>query len=45
MPFFTDEMEGFDINNQYDWDYAEAMVGQGKFKLPRVAQAAFAETG
>ena len=26
MPFFTDEAEGFDINNQYDWDYAEAMV-------------------
>ena len=27
MPFFTDEAEGFDINNQYDWDYAEAHRG------------------
>jgi len=44
MPFFTDEAEGFDINNQYDWDYAEAMVAQGKFTLPKVAEAPFVET-
>jgi CMP-N,N'-diacetyllegionaminic acid synthase len=44
MPFFTDEVEGFDINNQYDWDYAEAMVAQGKFRLPEVAEAPFVET-
>jgi hypothetical protein len=44
MPFFTDEMEGFDINNQYDWDYAEAKVAQGKFTLPMVAEAPFTET-
>jgi CMP-N-acetylneuraminic acid synthetase len=44
MPFFTDEAEGFDINNQYDWDYAEAMVAQGKFKLPDVAEAPFVES-
>jgi hypothetical protein len=43
MPFFTDEMEGFDINNQYDWDYAEAMVAQGKYTLPRVGEAPFTE--
>jgi CMP-N-acetylneuraminic acid synthetase len=41
MPFFTDEVEGFDINNQYDWDYAQAMVAQGKFALPPVAQAPY----
>lgn len=41
MPFFTDEAEGFDINNQYDWDYAEAMVAQRKFALPKVAEAPF----
>jgi CMP-N,N'-diacetyllegionaminic acid synthase len=41
MPFFTDEMEGFDINNQYDWDHADAAVKQGKFKLPKVTQAPF----
>jgi CMP-N-acetylneuraminic acid synthetase len=39
MPFFTGEEEGFDINNQYEWDYAEAMVAQGKFTLPKVAEA------
>jgi CMP-N,N'-diacetyllegionaminic acid synthase len=44
MPFFTDEAEGFDINNQYDWDYAEAAVAQGKFTLPKVAEAPFVET-
>jgi CMP-N-acetylneuraminic acid synthetase len=44
MPFFTDEAEGFDINNQHDWDYAEAMVAQGKFTLPKVAEAPFVET-
>jgi CMP-N,N'-diacetyllegionaminic acid synthase len=44
MPFFTDEAEGFDINNQYDWDYAETAVAQGKFTLPKVAEAPFVET-
>jgi CMP-N,N'-diacetyllegionaminic acid synthase len=44
MPFFTDEAEGFDINNQYDWECAEAMVAQGKFILPKVAEAPFVET-
>lgn len=43
MPFFTHEAEGFDINNQYDWDYAEAMIAQGKFALPKVAEAPFVE--
>ena len=44
MPFFTDEAEGFDINNQYDWDHAEALVAQGKFALPKVEAAPFVET-
>ena len=44
MPFFTDEMEGFDINTQYDWDYAEAMLAQGKYVLPQVPEAPFAAT-
>lgn len=44
MPFFTHEAEGFDINNQYDWDYAEAMVAQEKFALPRVAEPPFVES-
>jgi CMP-N,N'-diacetyllegionaminic acid synthase len=44
MPFFTSEAEGFDINNQYDWDYAEDAVAQGKFALPEVAEAPFVAT-
>ncbi len=44
MPFFTDEAEGFDINNQYDWDYAEAAVAQRKFALPEVAEPPFVDT-
>jgi CMP-N,N'-diacetyllegionaminic acid synthase len=44
MPFFTSEAEGFDINNQYDWDLAEAIVSQGKFSLPAVSAAPFVET-
>jgi CMP-N-acetylneuraminic acid synthetase len=44
MPFFTDEVEGFDINDQYDWDHAEAAVKQGNFKLPKVAAPPFVDT-
>jgi CMP-N,N'-diacetyllegionaminic acid synthase len=44
MPFFTSEAEGFDINNQYDWDLAEVIVSQGKFSLPAVSAAPFVET-
>ena len=44
MPFLTSELEGFDINNQYDWDYAEAAVAQGKFALPEVAETPFVAT-
>jgi CMP-N-acetylneuraminic acid synthetase len=43
MPFFTGEEEGFDINNQYDWNYAEAMLAQGRFALPPVAEAPYLE--
>jgi hypothetical protein len=43
MPFFTDEVEGFDINNQYDWNFAEAMLAQGKFALPKVIQTPFVD--
>ena len=41
MPFFTDEVEGFDINTQFDWDYAEAMLKQNKFALPPVSRAPY----
>ena len=41
MPFFTDDVEGFDINTQFDWDYAEAMLKQNKFALPPVSRAPY----
>lgn len=38
VPFFTDEMEGFDINNRYDWLLAEHLLAGGEATLPDVAQ-------
>ena len=38
MPFFTDEMEGFDINNRYDWMIAELLLANGEAKLPLIKQ-------
>lgn len=43
MPFFTNEAEGFDINTQFDWDYAEAMLRVGTFVLPRLKQTAYGQ--
>jgi CMP-N-acetylneuraminic acid synthetase len=36
MPFLTDDLEGFDINDPYDWWRAEAMLQSGEAKLPVV---------
>jgi CMP-N,N'-diacetyllegionaminic acid synthase len=41
MPFTTDELEGFDINNEYDWRYAEHLVETAAGRLPPVAQPAY----
>jgi len=38
MPFFTTDYEGFDVNNEYDWQLAENMVQSGDVKLPTVLQ-------
>jgi N-acylneuraminate cytidylyltransferase len=38
MPFFSTEYEGFDVNNEYDWQLAEHMVQSGDVKLPIVPQ-------
>jgi N-acylneuraminate cytidylyltransferase len=38
VPFFTDEMEGFDINNRYDWMTAELLLQNGEATLPSVPQ-------
>ncbi len=39
MPFFTTDYEGFDVNNEYDWQLAEQMVQDGEAKLPNVTQS------
>ena len=41
MPFFTVDYEGFDVNNEYDWQLAEQMVKKGEAKLPGVTQPAY----
>ena len=44
VPFRTDEREGFDINDQWDWRLAEEMVGRGDWPLPPVTRMPFAGT-
>jgi len=34
IPFFTDDLEGFDINNRYDWLLAEQLIASGEATLP-----------
>jgi len=41
MPFFTKDFEGFDVNNEYDWQLAENMVAKGEAKLPEISQPAY----
>ncbi len=36
MPFFTEGYEGFDVNQLYDWQLAEELVGSGEARLPEV---------
>lgn len=41
MPFLTTDYEGFDVNNEYDWQLAEHTVQEGDARLPRVSQSAY----
>ena len=41
MPFLTADYEGFDVNNEYDWQLAEYMVQKGDATLPRVSKSAY----
>ena len=41
MPFFTDEYEGFDVNNPYDWSLAEHLVSKGDVTLPAINQSPY----
>jgi N-acylneuraminate cytidylyltransferase len=42
MPFLTTGHEGFDVNNEYDWQLAEHMVQAGEAGLPQITQPAYA---
>jgi CMP-N-acetylneuraminic acid synthetase len=37
MPFLTDPMEGFDINDMEDWWYAQHLLAEGQAALPPVS--------
>ena len=36
IPFFTNEEEGFDINNEIDFWRAKYMLSERKFTLPKI---------
>jgi CMP-N,N'-diacetyllegionaminic acid synthase len=38
MPFFTENYEGFDVNNAYDWSRAEYLVRNEQARLPSIPQ-------
>jgi N-acylneuraminate cytidylyltransferase len=38
MPFLTEEYEGFDVNNPYDWNLAEHLVSNGDVQLPDISK-------
>ena len=41
MPFFTSDVEGFDINHEQDWLFAETMVRDDPGSLPAVSQTPY----
>jgi len=43
MPFFTQGYEGFDVNDPYDWKFAEELVRSGQARLPSIHQVPYVE--
>lgn len=41
MPFLTTDAEGFDVNTEYDFWYAEQLVARGEARLPTVVEPPF----
>ena len=41
MPFFTQGYEGFDVNDLYDWEFAEELARNGQASLPPISQAPY----
>ena len=44
LPFVTQGLEGFDINAPEDWLLAEALLAQGKCKLPIISVPSFSNS-
>jgi N-acylneuraminate cytidylyltransferase len=42
VPFLTEDYEGFDINDAFDWMVAERLIAEGKARLPALAREPFA---
>jgi CMP-N-acetylneuraminic acid synthetase len=40
-PFFTDGYEGFNVDDEEDWERAERLLAEGAAALPEVARAAY----
>jgi CMP-N-acetylneuraminic acid synthetase len=38
MPFLTEEYEGFDVNNPYDWNLAEHLISNREAALPIISK-------
>ncbi|OGF99477.1 acylneuraminate cytidylyltransferase [Candidatus Gottesmanbacteria bacterium RBG_13_37_7] len=41
LPFITKGFEGYDINNEKDWIYAEYLIRQNKVTLPEINRAPY----
>jgi CMP-N,N'-diacetyllegionaminic acid synthase len=44
MPFLTEGLEGFDLNDPEDWWLLQHLISSGEAKLPAVSTAPFPET-
>ena len=44
LPFLTQGSEGFDVNQPYDWQYAESLLVAGQAALPPVAVPPYTES-
>jgi CMP-N,N'-diacetyllegionaminic acid synthase len=45
MPFLTSDLEGFDINDEADWDRAVAMLARGDASLSPIPEAPYQRDG
>jgi len=41
MPFLTRDFEGYDVNQPFDWHYAEELVRTGQATLPTITQTPY----